>query len=102
MLSPVSWATWPILAAWLTSFLAPIPTVQSGVNSRVKGQMKSGTKGEPSKVEGRISCDHVSAAQAAIDARQREHELGAIVGEPGRVLQHDRSIGCRTRARDDL
>src|SRR5712692_4421235 len=66
MLSPVSWATWPILGAWLTSLLAPIPTVQSGVNSRVKWQMQSGAEGEPSEVERRISCDHVSAAQASI------------------------------------
>ena len=36
MLSPVSLATWPIFTAWLTSFLAPIITLHSGVDSRVK------------------------------------------------------------------
>jgi len=36
MLSPVSSATWPIFAAWLTASLAPITTLHSGVHSRVK------------------------------------------------------------------
>ena len=43
MLSPVSLATWPIFAAWLTSFLAPIITLQSGVDSRVKRFLRRAT-----------------------------------------------------------
>lgn len=35
MLMPVSCATWPILAEWLTVFV-PMSRVQSGVSSRVK------------------------------------------------------------------
>src|SRR6516225_7738864 len=50
MLSPVALATWPIFAAWLTASLAPIVTLQSGVDSRVKRFLRWATASGPSRV----------------------------------------------------